>query len=916
MPLILTPNQRLSATLHKLHHQQQLSQHHTTWLTPNILPITTWISQLWKDYTHKTFADCPLLLTQAQEQYLWEKIILSTKDHEQLLQISETADLARAAWSLLMQWQVDINHPLFESSEDYIALQHWVRAFQSRSQKNNWVDAALLPNKIMEKISAGEIIPPATIMTYGFTEYAPQLKQLFAACERVGSVISKLEISNDEGSSLRGLSLRALSSEAITGRSNPDTNEHWIASSQKTLLATTDLHTHTVQGDCKRISLQDKEREIQTMARWAQALHEQQPLARIGCVIPSLDKIRDRVLQLFSEVFAADDTYTVDLQRAAFNLSAGKSLAQCPVVNTALQILSLRKKNLGVEALSYLLASPFVGEAEGERIRRAQFDHQLRKNNSNLINLDTLTNENSKLHKSCQKLAKRLIKLMPMLEDAEVKTHTAWAQTFTDMLSVMGWPGERSLNSEEYQMVESWLNLLTEFVTLDQIASAVNFQQALHTLKKMAANKIFQAKSPDAPIQVLGMLEAAGMPFDYLWVAGLDDISWPPQPKPNPFIPKKLQRDLGMPHATAERELSFCNIITKQFQQSAPEVIFSHAEKLDELELQASPLIRDISGISFNDLHLKKYLNPAEKIFHHRDVEWIVDDKAPPVSPDEKIGGGVSIIKLQSLCPFRSFAEWRLHAHAVEKPLPGLRAKDRGQVIHKALELIWNRLQDQQTLLAMDEVLLEDLITECIETALSVIPSSHAESTQYLALEKKRLFTLIHDWLQIEKQRPPFKVMMNEKTVSFSLGELALTMRVDRIDQLEDGSKFILDYKTGKNNDANHWFGARPEEPQLPLYALLDAENTSGISFAQIHTGEHCFKGISQYEMEMKGVREISDIKNAALSWVEQIAEWREIFTKLSADFYQGAAKVDPKDPPQTCEWCALKPLCRINELS
>src|SRR5205085_8081501 len=180
----------------------------------------------------------------------------------------------------------------------------------------------------------------------------------------------------------------------------------------------------------------------------------------------------------------------------------------------------------------------------------------------------------------------------------------------------------------------------------------------------------------------------------------------------------RLQRDLHMPHATAERELTFCKLMTEQFQHGAATVIFSHAEKQEQLELQPSPLIRDLPCTSLQQLQLKDYITPSARIFYAKNIEWLVDDQAPVVTANEKIRGGVSVIKQQALCPFKSFSEWRLHAHAMETPLPGLRAKDRGNVIHKSLELIWNHLQDQTTLLTLQEEALNSLIQQSIETAL------------------------------------------------------------------------------------------------------------------------------------------------------------------------------------------------------
>ena len=747
----------------------------------------------------------------------------------------------------------------------------WTTAFQILCQQENWVDLATLPDLVIAKINAQEIVPPTHIMLVGFTELSPQLKNLLTGCEKAGSHVQ------------------------------------FIVPQQE-------------QSECLRMSQTDAESEIETIARWAKSISTRHPNATIGCVIPSLDKIRDRVMQVFSEVFAPENTFTIAPQSCPFNLSAGKSLLHYPIINTALQLLALHKKNISIDAFSYLLASPFLGEADIERIRRAKFDYALRQENINQIELiAALQIEDDKklsLTKYCPYFTKRAQQFVAVMEQhQQTMSYQQWACVFNELLSILGWPGERSLSSEEYQIVESWMKLLAEYTTLDQVATPVNYHQALQTLHKMAGKAVFQPKTPEAPIQVLGILEAAALPFDYLWIAGMDDVSWPPPPKPNPFIPKRLQRELHMPHATAERELIYCEQLTQQFKQSAHYTIFSHAEKNEELELQASPLIRDLPEINPDALSVDAYQTPGERIYQTKDIELIVDDMAPPLVPAEKIRGGISVIKQQALCPFKAFSEWRLHARELESPLPGLRAKDRGTIIHKTLEILWNKLKDQTTLITTEEEELSKIIYYCIDEALHSIPYSHSAYVKYISLEKQRLHKLLWDWLQIEKERAPFKVLTSEKAVQMALNQLSLSIRIDRIDELADGKKLIIDYKTGKNNHVRSWFSDRPEEPQLPVYSLLDIENTVGITFAQIASGEHCFKGISRYALEIKGIKLVSEVeKTTVLSWDEQLTQWKTVLHKLSDDFYQGVAKVDPKDPPQTCEWCALKPFCRINE--
>lgn len=46
-------------------------------------------------------------------------------------------------------------------------------------------------------------------------------------------------------------------------------------------------------------------------------------------------------------------------------------------------------------------------------------------------------------------------------------------------------------------------------------------------------------------------------------------------------------------------------------------------------------------------------------------------------------------------------------------------------------------------------------------------------------------------------------------------------MSVDRVDQLEDGRRIIIDYKTGAAIDTKNWASERLSEPQLPIYAAL-----------------------------------------------------------------------------------------------
>jgi ATP-dependent helicase/nuclease subunit B len=861
---LLTPNRRLSASLLKKHHRWQSESGQQCWPSLDILPISSWVQRLWKALAASQVDEAYLPLTTTQEQLLWEEVLRESAESEDLLQVSSTAELARSAWHILKQWQVSIHDRELLATEDSMIFQRWAERFQALCEERHWLDTSSLIDVVIERIQTGEIEAPKHILLYGFTEFSPQYQKLLEACASGGSQLTYYE-------------------------------------------------PIAIDNTVHRVSLTDEETEIRTMARWAKTHWESNPNLMIGCVFPRLEQMREAVIQIFSAVFSVENTLSLDHTQLPFNISAGKSLASYPVIHTALALLNLHTNKMPIEKLSGILRSPFLGEAEKEMTKRAQLENTLRNNNTSSISLTKLI-ENAA---TCPAFAKRLkIYLQARVEiNYQELPISQWVSIFVDLLNHLGWPGERSLDSAEYQVVKSWFDLLKEYAGFDTVLPPLNFKRALDYLTRLTHQKIFQPESPEANIQLLGMLEAAELPFDHLWVMGLDDTAWPPFPKPNPFIPQRLQKSLQMPHATADRELIYCKELTAQLKRGASNVIFSHAIKHDDAELRPSPLITDITEIHSDALTLSTFHMVAYSIYQSRELEYQHDEMAPSITAPDQIRGGTSIFKLQAACPFKAFAEIRLHARQVDSPTLGLRATDRGNILHKALEMIWRELENQATLLLLAPDELKALIQKCVDQAIFLIAGESIESLRYLGLESTRLQNIMQDWLNQEKIRSDFKVVAFEQEVKTTFCQIPVTLRIDRMDELNNGKKIIIDYKSGKNNPVKGWFGNRPDEPQLPLYCVIDPTDTIGIVFAQINPEDMGFRGISQLSIGIDAVKTVSEMEHytSAVSWEEQIKEWQNTLEHLGNQFYQGDAKVDPKDP-ETCRYCKLHALCRVNE--
>src|SRR5205807_879303 len=115
------------------------------------------------------------------------------------------------------------------------------------------------------------------------------------------------------------------------------------------------------------------------------------------------------------------------------------------------------------------------------------------------------------------------------------------------------------------------------------------------------------------------------------------------------------------------------------------------------------------------------------------------------------------------------------------------------------------------------------------------------------------------------------------------------------------------------------WMGPRPDEPQLPMYALGagDADEVAAVAFAQVRTGAMRFRGNSREANLVPDVVVIErDRRGKSLyrNWAHLLAEWRRELDAIGAAFASGDARVDPKAIGKSCSLCEQHSFCRIDE--
>lgn len=619
----------------------------------------------------------------------------------------------------------------------------------------------------------------------------------------------------------------------------------------------------------------DAKTELVQAALWAKALLAEQPQAPIGVIIPDLAQRFNEVDGIFSSILMPQTLLANHYHdQKPYNISSGNRLTDFPVIAIIFELLKFNSNKMPVHNLSKILLSPFIRGGITEHLQRARMDFENKQSGIEYVSpLWAIAN----VHRTTEG------ELLP----------SKWSSHIKQILNNWGWPGERVLNSLEYQVVQRFYELLNDFSTLDSVQKPLSYYGAQSLLYQQAQTVLFQGESENAPLQILGALEGEGLYFHALWVSGLHHENWPQACAPHPFLPIDLQREKYMPHASSEREYIFASHLTKRFTEQAQRVILSYPQQENDKALMPSALIRDYPI-------LNTALDPYAIALYDQNLHlesW--QDVQVPLRPDQKITGGVGLLQSQSVCPFQAFARFRLHAKTPEPAQTGLSYAQRGELVHSALEFFWQKIKTSNALLKLPENELKSIVEQAIHDALNKLPRQ-ALSKMHLQLEQQRLQQLLIEWLTLEKKRPSFSVIDTEKSIEIHVSKLKLHARIDRIDQLASGEILLIDYKTGQVNKPN-WLDTRPTQVQLPLYATHYAA-TQGVAFAKVKANEHQW-------IELFAHQSANEFN---MPWSELLQHWSQTLSALADEFYQGHAVVSPLEGAQTCRYCNLELLCRI----
>ncbi len=788
---IVTASRRLTRDLIAAYDQQQIDAGRSAWRTPSIFFWQDWLAR--QLVTAADPAILPRRLDSVSSSILWERC-LQRRMPDGLLSFGGIVRQAGQAWQRIQEWNLSLPTVLSSAvSQDERLFARAAADYQERLDGGNWVDGAGMATEVAKLIRGDGVSVASRLVLAGFDRLTPAVKKVTDALASAGCT--------------------------VIVRPVPE------------------------RGTVTMVAVYDQEiAELRAAGAWARDILQENPAARVAIVCQGLESRAAEISRLIREGLAPGWQYGDSRHHSAVNVSYGRRLSDYPAIAVALLILRWTRQGLSSRELSVLLRSRCV--ASNRLDGRCRFELKLRSHPDREWSPDAVLKIISNKDEAPDTGA--FIELVQAVaghasQAAEKMSPAESVSRIDGLLKSIRWPGETSLDSSEFQLVNRWRELLNEFARVESVIPQVSLSEAVQRVSAMAQDAIWQPESGAGIVQVLGTLEAAGMEFDRLWVSGMDAAQWPPVSRPSPFISLALQRKHDMPDATPADTLEFSKRVLSRLAGAADQCVLSWSRNREDSELSASSLLDDLDTTAYQGpedpgWHALGLIGRDNTISHN-------DDVVPPVANDEHVAGGAYTVQRQFTDPFSAFASGRLGVRAPDPVSTGLSASMRGNIIHNALHnlLAGNPTQREMGNWTADETVRR--IGSAVDSALAVhVANADLVLRRIIGIERGRLLLLLRDFIRQETQRSEFTVADVEKKVDYEKFGIRLGLRIDRIDRLADGRLLVIDYKTGSpktflNQDREL------KDLQLMVYADALGEDIGGLLLINVDTREIGYRG-------------------------------------------------------------------------
>ena len=330
-------------------------------------------------------------------------------------------------------------------------------------------------------------------------------------------------------------------------------------------------------------------------------------------------------------------------------------------------------------------------------------------------------------------------------------------------------------------------------------------------------------------IEIWRAMEARLQSADKVVLAGLNEGVWPRQVTPGSFLPRQFYEKLGM--SDPEHRLG---LTAHDFSQlaCAPNVTLIYTRRRDGSPAVASrwiwrlktlvegALTKDGAALAFKpdpENNPLDWANSLTKLSKQEEAEFAIPRPKPPVNArPEKLS--VTQINVLQRDPYAIYAGNVLKLSPLDPLDAEIDARPIGTAVHSALQ----RFEENREGQLQDRNWLLSLMKE--EFELAGVPESRIK--QLWAVRRQACDGYLK-WRREQADKTVGIECYGSWNFRLSNGtDFKITGQADRIDQLDDGTLAIYDFKTGDPpSEAQISAGL---EQQMPLLALIAREGELG----------------------------------------------------------------------------------------
>lgn len=408
------------------------------------------------------------------------------------------------------------------------------------------------------------------------------------------------------------------------------------------------------------------------------------------------------------------------------------------------------------------------------------------------------------------------------------------------------------------------LKALTERFEALQSAEAASFKLSAQDYPKLfrallGTATVRETGAEDPRILILGALEARLLNIDFIVLAALDEGSWPKVVETGDFMSRAMRASLGL--EAPERRIGLaahdvCQglgvqkvLLTRAAKRGGtPSVMSRWLQRL--LALLGEPLASDLTNRGAEYLGFAAHLDRTQNSVHQ------MCDQPNPKPPIEVRPTSLSVTRVEAWVrdPYAIYADRILDLKKIDDlgALPSF--AERGTIIHEILDRFnqkWNGIADETAL----DLLLE-IGGELFDEAMRDFPDQRA-------LWWPRFERIAHAYLNWEKDRAPKPDDRHSEIygrLELDVDGLPFTLSgvIDRLDELDDGSLSIIDFKTGEPPSAG--------QVKTGLNAQLALEVTMQQKGAFDFKGPLSSKGVSELGwVKLDGRRDAAPFRSAIM---------------------------------------------------